>query len=166
MDNSRWIKMSEMPSVQAMFPDSSWVISDIAEKEFQYLRRRLDPVTGYGSEYDLAATYFQYNIGDSLEPHTDEYTSDDAGIYNKNGKRQIAVIGYLHDRWEAGWGGELSINGELYPPAPGTLIWFDVPCVHEVLKVTPKAENLRLSVSGWYIERQSPSLGGTESEGR
>jgi SM-20-related protein len=157
MEEASWISMQDLPAVKAMFPSSNWLIADIAPNEVHYLRSRLDQTVGYGTEYDLGITYFQYSVGDRLEPHTDEYNSDAEGVYGKDGIRKVAIIGYLHDHWEMSWGGELIVGDRAYPPQPGTLVWFDVPLLHEVLPVTPFAKNARLSISGWYIEKQNPS---------
>ncbi len=158
MEGTQWTDLKAMPYVAKMFQGcGNWKLGVVEEDENTYLRSRLDPLFELEETHRLAVSYYRYDVGDSLSLHTDEYDENVDGT-TRNTDRKVAIILYLHERWGPRWGGEIIIGDVRIPPHPGMLVYFDVPLEHRVARVTPYAENPRLTVSGWYISKeQNPS---------
>lgn len=153
MKGTQWTELKAMPHVQKVFQGcGNWKLGIVQDDENAYLRSRLDPLLGMGDEYKLGVSYYRYDVGDSLSLHTDDYDENVDGT-PRNSNRKIATIMYLHERWGPRWGGEIVIGNVRIPPHPGMLVHFDVPLEHSVARITPYAENPRLTVTGWYISK-------------
>ena len=91
---------------------------------------------------DVEAHFACYNAGEFYALHRDN-------PQGKNG-RMISSVYYLHDEWQADWGGELRLqdkNGDWHvlEPKPNRIAFFQSDLLHEVLL----AKHQRLSITAW-----------------
>ena len=108
-------------------------------------------------------TYYRYRTGDYLAKHDDFSYYDSSGVTSitwSTTERKLSIVGYVHNRWQDDWGGELVMyrDGEekqIITPEPGRLVLFTVPFVHEVIPVARRedTELARLSISGWIMRK-------------
>lgn len=179
MERASWQALSDLPQVQANFPNSGdWAKAEIAEPEGRHLfsRLTLSCVQRYIESFPnivrrrMSFSYYSYRAGDCLLTHDDT----DEGIAPNGVRpptRRLAVVSYLHEEWEADWGGELIVykkrasdsSGKpdlevthCIPPRPGSLVMFTVPRFHRVCRVDQTAgSNRRLSIAGWFMTEHS-----------
>jgi hypothetical protein len=88
----------------------------------------------------LGAGPKHYPRGGGLRPH------DDA--------RFVGTFAfYVHEEWDAAWGGELAIDGSRVFPAPNRCVFLRSGVSHEVLPVADAAgPRLRMSVVGYTLK--------------
>lgn len=91
---------------------------------------------------NVEAHFACYNAGEFYALHKDN-------PQGKNG-RMISSVYYLHDEWQADWGGELRLqdkNGDWHvlEPKPNRIALFQSDLMHEVLL----AKHQRLSITAW-----------------
>lgn len=91
---------------------------------------------------NIEAHFACYNAGEFYALHKDN-------PQGKNG-RMISSVYYLHDEWQADWGGELRLqdkNGDWHvlEPKPNRIALFQSDLMHEVLL----AKHQRLSITAW-----------------
>ena len=91
---------------------------------------------------EVEAHFACYNAGEFYALHKDN-------PQGKNG-RMISSVYYLHDEWQADWGGELRLqdkNGAWHTltPKPNRMALFQSDLLHEVLL----AKHQRLSITAW-----------------
>lgn len=91
---------------------------------------------------NIEAHFACYNVGEFYALHKDN-------PQGKNG-RMISSVYYLHDEWQADWGGELRLqdkNGawHVLEPKPNRIALFQSDLMHEVLL----AKHQRLSITAW-----------------
>ena len=179
MERASWQALSDLPQVQANFPNSgNWAKAEIAEPEGRHLfdRLKLKCVQQFIESFPnivrrrMSFSYYSYTPGDCLLTHDDT----DEGVAPQGIRpptRRIAVVSYLHEEWEADWGGELIIyrkrgvasSGKpdlevthCIPPRPGSLVMFTVPRFHRVCRVDDTAGlHRRLSIAGWFMTEHS-----------
>lgn len=175
METASWRVLSDIPHVQANFPNSgNWAKADMAEPEGKYFfsRLMLPCIQRYIESFanivrrQMSFSYYAYAAGDCLLTHDD--TDEGAGPPGtKPPTRRIAVVSYFHEEWKTDWGGELMIYGtrashrsdepdlevtHCIPPRPGTLVLFTVPRFHRVCRVDSTARaSRRLSIAGWFM---------------
>lgn len=91
---------------------------------------------------NVEAHFACYNAGEFYALHKDN-------PQGKNG-RMISSVYYLHNEWQADWGGELRLqdkNGDWHvlEPKPNRIALFQSDLMHEVLL----AKHQRLSITAW-----------------
>lgn len=91
---------------------------------------------------DVEAHFACYNAGEFYALHRDN-------PQGKNG-RVISTVYYLHEDWQADWGGELRLQDKnnqwhIVPPKPNRIAIFQSDLLHEVLE----AKHQRLSITAW-----------------
>ena len=91
---------------------------------------------------DVEAHFACYNAGEFYALHRDNPQA-------KNG-RMISSVYYLHEQWQADWGGELRLqdkNGQwhIIQPQPNRIALFQSDLLHEVLI----SKQQRLSITAW-----------------
>lgn len=170
MQSSKWSRLSEMPGLQQRFPHcGDWSMAEIGHAErAAFLDRVLMPcVEEYMHSFEhvkggtMNFHYFDYGVGDSLSIHDDDVREKHQPLV----RRRIAATTYMHDEWDAHWGGEfmayrrIERDGEptyelthCFEPERGQLVLFTVPRYHRVTRIDPLAGNhRRLSISGWFM---------------
>ncbi|MGH7230862.1 MAG: 2OG-Fe(II) oxygenase [Nitrospiraceae bacterium] len=180
-----WRSLEEMPHVRTAFPNcGNWAKADMGQSEVGRFLDRLSisciheylesfpNVTGRGMSFH----YYSYGVGDCLLTHDDSvqaYPSPETSP-TPSSLRRLALITYLHDDWQADWGGELilyttrSQPGSDRPrltishciaPEPGSLVLFTVPRFHRVCRVDPMSgDHRRLSIAGWLMTEHAFAL--------
>lgn len=128
-----------------------WLLEPLFEPERELLRDlealRLElNRDGFLGLFDLELHYAWYPPGAGYARHLDQLQQRD--------ERQVSLILYLNERWEAGAGGELRIFGAAgardVEPIAGRLAYFmTAGREHAVL---PTRDG-RLSISGWFRRR-------------
>jgi SM-20-related protein len=179
MQRAVWTPLREMPHLRGSFPDcGNWQKADIAQAEAMVLldRLALPCISAYIESFPnimcrhMNFNYYSYETGDCLLTHDD---TAHAGSVDASPLRRLAVVAYLHDEWEPGWGGELIIyrqrSGDhncsdlaishCIAPKPGSLVLFTVPRFHRVCRIDPLSGGTkRLSIAGWFMtEQEVPS---------
>lgn len=96
----------------------------------------------YSGIQDVEAHFACYNAGEYYALHRDN-------PQGKNG-RVISAVYYLHENWQADWGGELRLEDKndkwhIVQPEPNRIALFQSDLLHEVLK----AKHQRLSITAW-----------------
>ena len=96
----------------------------------------------YSGIQDVEAHFACYNAGEYYALHRDN-------PQGKNG-RVISAVYYLHENWQADWGGELRLEDKndkwhIVQPKPNRIALFQSDLLHEVLK----AKHQRLSITAW-----------------
>ena len=96
----------------------------------------------YSGIQDVEAHFACYNAGEYYALHRDN-------PQGKNG-RVISAVYYLHENWQADWGGELRLQDKndkwhIVQPEPNRIALFQSDLLHEVLK----AKHQRLSITAW-----------------
>lgn len=96
----------------------------------------------YSGIQDVEAHFACYNAGEYYALHRDN-------PQGKNG-RVISAVYYLHEDWQADWGGELRLQDKhdqwhIVQPKPNRIALFQSDLLHEVLK----AKHQRLSITAW-----------------
>ena len=96
----------------------------------------------YSGIQDVEAHFACYNAGEYYALHRDN-------PQGKNG-RVISAVYYLHENWQANWGGELRLEDKndkwhIVQPEPNRIALFQSDLLHEVLK----AKHQRLSITAW-----------------
>ena len=96
----------------------------------------------YSGIQDVEAHFACYNAGEYYALHRDN-------PQGKNG-RVISAVYYLHEDWQADWGGELRLQDKndqwhIVEPKPNRIALFQSDLLHEVLK----AKHQRLSITAW-----------------
>ncbi|MGE8654932.1 MAG: 2OG-Fe(II) oxygenase [Acinetobacter gandensis] len=96
----------------------------------------------YSGIQDVEAHFACYNAGEYYALHRDN-------PQGKNG-RVISAVYYLHENWQADWGGELRLQDKndkwhIVQPKPNRIALFQSDLLHEVLK----AKHQRLSITAW-----------------
>lgn len=91
---------------------------------------------------EAEAHFACYNAGEFYALHRDN-------PQGKNG-RMISTVYYLHEEWQADWGGQLRLqdkNGlwHIIEPQPNRIAIFQSDLLHEVLQ----AKHQRLSITAW-----------------
>jgi SM-20-related protein len=179
MKQASWKSLSDLPHVQADFPNSgNWAKAEIGTEEGQRFLSRLqlpcirDHIESFPNIIGrhVGFNYYSYSAGDCLLTHDD--TDQGRLVEGRRApKRRIAVVTYFHEEWQPDWGGELIIYErradraggpvDLMPthciePRPGSLVMFTVPRFHRVCRVDPTAgEHRRLSIAGWFMTEHS-----------
>jgi SM-20-related protein len=183
MQRSSWQPLRDMPLVHAAFPNcGNWGKGSMARPEVSRLLERLalpyiehfmesfPDITGRS----LSFSYYSYGSGDCLLTHDDTAQSGSSSLdAQRVSRRRLALVSYVHEEWEADWGGELIIykadrqTGTGRPklhishciaPEPGSLVLFTVPRFHRVCRVDPIAgEHARLSIAGWLLTEHTVS---------
>lgn len=177
MQRSSWQALHDMPQVHAAFPNcGNWRKGSIAFPEVSRLldRLALPCIERYIESFrgitgrSLSFSYYSYGSGDCLLTHDDTaqagHSSLDAARVSR---RRLALVSYVHEEWQADWGGELIIYeadrqtgmgrptlriSHCIAPEPGSLVLFTVPRFHRVCRVDPVAgEHSRLSIAGWLL---------------
>ena len=97
---------------------------------------------------EVEAHFACYNAGEFYALHRDN-------PQGKNG-RMISSVYYLHEQWQADWGGELRLqdkHGEwhIISPQPNRIALFQSDLLHEVLK----SKQQRLSITAWLRSQDS-----------
>lgn len=189
MQRSTWKCLTDMPEVNQVFLNcGNWLMSGLAEPESSVFRNRItlpciaDYIESFPNlkQRHMTFSYYSYSVGDCLslhddtgeehsaerQPHQDHAEARERSKQSFPALRRIALVTYLHHRWDHDWGGELIIynaekgkNGKLnlevahcLEPKPGALILFSVPRYHRVCRVDPLANSQkRLSISGWFM---------------
>ena len=178
MSRAPWQSLNEMPHVQAAFPNSgNWRKAPMASPDATRLLDKLGfpCIQNYMESFSdvtgrrMSFSYYSYGAGDCLLTHDDTAQEGQVapGDSNRSVLRRLALIGYMHDEWQADWGGELMIySAEPQPgserprlvishcvaPEPGSLVLFTVPRFHRVCRVDPViGEHKRLSIAGWFL---------------
>ncbi|WP_447979578.1 2OG-Fe(II) oxygenase [Candidatus Nitrospira bockiana] len=176
MAAARWKSLDDLPVVRASFPNcGNWIKADIGAAEAAWFCRRIS-LACVGtyietfpniSRRHMSFSYYSYAAGDCLLTHDDTIQPHEYGM-KKPPLRRLALVSYVHDRWEPDWGGELIIysakrgaNGRGRPelsvshciaPQPGSLVLFTVPRYHRVCRVDPiSGAARRLSIAGWLM---------------
>ncbi|RMH08195.1 MAG: hypothetical protein D6704_03590 [Nitrospirae bacterium] len=175
MQQATWKALAEMPAVAKAFPQcGNWLKADIAQQEADLLLKKIalpciaeyiESFPGIISRH-LNFNYYSYGAGDCLSTHddTDEAYAREQG--KRPPRRRLALVTYLHSRWEPDWGGELIIyetkkdaTGTVtleithcIAPQPGSVAIFTVPRFHRVCRVDALAgSHRRLSIAGWFM---------------
>ena len=169
--------LHDMPQVHAAFPDcGNWRKGRMAFPEIGRLLERLafPCIERYMESFPdisgrtLSFSYYSYGSGDCLLTHDDTAQSASSSLNAQRvTRRRLALVSYVHEEWEADWGGELIIykadlqTGAGRPklrishciaPEPGSLVLFTVPRFHRVCRVDPTAgRHTRLSIAGWLL---------------
>lgn len=91
---------------------------------------------------DVEAHFACYNAGEFYALHRDN-------PQGKNG-RVISTVYYLHEEWQADWGGELHLEDKNHVwhtllPLANRIVLFQSDLLHEVLQ----AKHQRLSITAW-----------------
>lgn len=91
---------------------------------------------------DVEAHFACYNAGEFYALHRDN-------PQGKNG-RMISSVYYLHEQWQADWGGELRLQDKndqwhIIQPQPNRIVLFQSDLLHEVLI----SKQQRLSITAW-----------------
>ncbi|MCO8062115.1 2OG-Fe(II) oxygenase [Acinetobacter lwoffii] len=91
---------------------------------------------------DVEAHFAYYNAGEFYALHRDN-------PQDKNG-RMISSVYYLHEQWQADWGGELHLQDKhgqwhIIQPKPNRMALFQSDLLHEVLI----SKQQRLSITAW-----------------
>lgn len=91
---------------------------------------------------EVEAHFACYNSGNFYALHRDN-------PQQKN-NRVISTVYYLHERWQADWGGELRLQDKnqqwhILLPQSNRMVLFESDLLHEVLK----AKQQRLSITAW-----------------
>ncbi|ENW26312.1 hypothetical protein F925_00230 [Acinetobacter lwoffii NCTC 5866 = CIP 64.10 = NIPH 512] len=91
---------------------------------------------------EIEAHFACYHAGEFYALHRDNPQA-------KNG-RMISSVYYLHEQWQADWGGELRLqdkNGQwhIIQPQPNRIVLFQSDLLHEVLI----SKQQRLSITAW-----------------
>ncbi|MFZ0023509.1 2OG-Fe(II) oxygenase [Acinetobacter sp.] len=91
---------------------------------------------------DVEAHFACYNAGEFYSLHRDN-------PQGKNG-RMISSVYYLHEQWQADWGGELRLQDKhgqwhIIQPKPNRMALFQSDLLHEVLI----SKQQRLSITAW-----------------
>jgi len=91
---------------------------------------------------DVEAHFAYYNAGEFYALHRDN-------PQGKNG-RMISSVYYLHEQWQADWGGELRLQDKhgqwhIIQPKPNRMALFQSDLLHEVLI----SNQQRLSITAW-----------------
>lgn len=97
---------------------------------------------------EVEAHFACYNAGEFYALHRDN-------PQGKNG-RIISSVYYLHEQWQADWGGELRLQDKLgewhiIQPQPNLIALFQSDLLHEVLK----SKQQRLSITAWLRSQDS-----------
>lgn len=175
MERAVWQKLSDLPKVQANFPNAgNWAKAAIGQAHGQRLLERLsmrcieDYIESFPniSSRHLSFSYYSYAAGDCLLTHDD--TDEGYALGGSHAPlRRLALVSYFHDEWQSDWGGELIIYAQrkipgtdrpeltithCIAPRPGSLVIFTVPRFHRVCRVDPVAgDKRRLSIAGWFM---------------
>jgi SM-20-related protein len=188
MQRSSWQTLQDMPNVRTAFPNcGNWQKGRIAFGEADHLLERLayPCIESYMESFpgitgrSLSFSYYSYGSGDCLLTHDD--TAQDVTPLHMDAAagplRRLALVTYVHEEWEADWGGELIVYaaepraGSDRPkltvshcivPEPGSLVLFTVPRFHRVCRVDPViGAHKRLSIAGWFLTEHARSCHGT-----
>ena len=116
----------------------------ISQQHIQYLNAlsaHLNQAFFLGIQ-EAEAHFACYNAGEFYALHRDN-------PQGKNG-RMISTVYYLHEEWQADWGGQLRLqdkNGlwHIIEPQPNRIAIFQSDLLHEVLQ----AKHQRLSITAW-----------------
>ena len=129
-----------------------WINEDLAKaqqhiKTLQNLGEELNRAFFLGIR-EVEAHFACYNAGEFYALHRDN-------PQGKNG-RVISAVYYLHEDWQADWGGELRLQDKndqwhIIPPKPNRIALFQSDLLHEVLK----AKHQRLSITAWLRSSNS-----------
>lgn len=97
---------------------------------------------------EVEAHFACYRAGEFYAPHRDN-------PQQKN-DRVISTVYYLHQDWQADWGGELHLQDknqqwQTIQPKPNRLVLFQSDLLHEVLT----AKQQRLSITAWLRSSQN-----------
>lgn len=178
MHQALWQSLQEMPHVHAAFPncgnwrkarmessDATRLLDKLAFPCIQNYMESFSDMTGRRMSF----SYYSYGAGDCLLTHDD--TAQEGriapGDSHRSVLRRLALIWYMHDEWQADWGGELMIYSaeaqagsdrprlfisNCVAPEPGSLVLFTVAHFHLVCRVDPViGEDKRLSIAGWFL---------------
>jgi len=175
MQSAPWVARQDMSDTSGSFPGcGNWLKAEIADPERSaFIERVLMPfIAEYIDSFPnvvgrvMSFNYFNYAMGDCLSLHSDERSEREDDERRETIARRIALTSYVHERWDANWGGELIIYDERSPgdegagfeisnciaPDPGSLVLFTVPRHHRVCRVDPLAgQHKRLSIAGWFM---------------
>lgn len=112
--------------------------------------QKIRDITGVTSLVSANAQVTSYTPGQFLTRHND--------VNEKEGRR-IAYVISLTKQWHPDWGGLLQFfmgDGtptQAYSPVFNSMMLFDVRHPHSVTYVTPFAQQPRLSITGWFLEK-------------
>jgi SM-20-related protein len=183
MERSSWQSLQDMPGVQAAFPNcGNWRKGRIAFPDANRLLERLayPCIESYMESFpgitgrSLSFSYYSYGSGDCLLTHDDTAQEASPTLLDDTAPlRRLALVTYVHEEWEADWGGELIVYSakprveskrpkltitHCIAPEPGSLVLFTVPRFHRVCRVDPViGANKRLSIAGWFLTHHARS---------
>ena len=123
---------------------------DVAQqhiKALQQLSQTLNRAFYLGIK-DVEAHFACYNAGEFYALHRDN-------PQGKNG-RMISTVYYLHEAWQAPWGGQLHLQDKnnqwhTIQPTPNRIVMFQSDLLHEVRE----AKQQRLSITAWLRSDQA-----------
>ncbi|NHC03790.1 2OG-Fe(II) oxygenase [Acinetobacter sp. 187] len=127
------------------------------DEQLAYAQQHIQALTALSEQLNRAfyfgireveAHFACYNAGEFYALHRDN-------PQGKNG-RIVSSVYYLHEQWQADWGGELRLQdkqGEwhIIPPKPNRIALFQSDLLHEVLK----SKQQRLSITAWLRSQDS-----------
>ena len=127
------------------------------DEQLAYAQQHIQALTALSEQLNRAfyfgireveAHFACYNAGEFYALHRDN-------PQGKNG-RIVSSVYYLHEQWQADWGGELRLQdkqGEwhIIPPKPNRIALFQSDLLHEVLK----SKQQRLSITAWLRNQDS-----------
>jgi SM-20-related protein len=177
MRQAAWTALREMRRLRETFPNcGNWLKAEIARMEATTFldRLTLPCIKRYVESFPNIArrhinfNYYSYGAGDCLLTHDDTAQATDSAVQTERAAplRRLALVTYLHDKWQPDWGGELIIyrsSSGQHPqsdlaithciaPKPGSLVLFTVPRLHRVCRVdSASGDHKRLSIGGWFM---------------
>lgn len=117
---------------------------DVAQEHVQALELLSEQFNRafFSNIHEVEAHFACYNAGEFYALHKDN-------PQGKNG-RVISAVYYLHEHWQADWGGELRLQDKndvwhILEPKPNRIALFQSDLLHEVLE----AKHQRLSITAW-----------------
>lgn len=117
---------------------------DVAQEHVQALEHLSEQFNRafFSNIHEVEAHFACYNAGEFYALHKDN-------PQGKNG-RVISAVYYLHEYWQADWGGELRLQDKndvwhILEPKPNRIALFQSDLLHEVLE----AKHQRLSITAW-----------------
>ncbi|WP_168399959.1 2OG-Fe(II) oxygenase [Acinetobacter indicus] len=140
--------VSQIRSDHILWLDSSLPVAEQHTQTLMALAEQLNRAFFLGIK-EVEAHFACYNAGEFYALHRDN-------PQGKNG-RMISCVFYLHEQWQADWGGELRLQDkqsewQIIAPQPNRMALFQSDLLHEVLL----SKQQRLSITAWL--RSDPQL--------
>ena len=120
MQQAPWQSLKEMPHVHAAFPNcGNWRKARMAQSDatrlldklrFPFIHNYMESFTDTTGRR-MSFSYYSYGAGDCLLTHDHTAQEGQMGPGSAPGTvlRRLALIRYMHEEWQADWGGELMI---------------------------------------------------------